>query len=61
MIFKTQEDFTNKVNKLILEGKEQGFSTKGISDKWHTFDDLYYHRMILTYVILKSYPSISWK
>lgn len=57
----TQEDFTEKVNKLILEGKEQGFSTKDISDKWHTYGDLYYHRMILTYVILKSYPSLSWK
>ena len=36
MRFKTQEDFTEKVNKLILQGKEQGFSTKSISDKWHT-------------------------
>ena len=61
MKFKTQEDFTEKVNKLILEGKEQGFSTEGISDKWHTFEELYYHRVILTYVILKSYPSLSWK
>lgn len=59
--FYSQEDFTDKINKLILEGKEQSFSTKGISDKWHTFDELYYHRMILTYVILKSYPSLSWK
>lgn len=59
--FYSQEDFTDKINKLILEGKEQGFSTKGISDKWHTFGDLYYHRMILTYMILKNYPSLSWK
>lgn len=61
MTFKTQEDFTEKINELILEGKEQGFSTKDISDKWHTFGDLYHHRMILTYVILKSYPDLSWK
>lgn len=61
MRFKTQKDFTDKINNLILEGKEQGFSTKGISDKWHTFGDLYYHRMILTCVILKNYPSLSWK
>lgn len=61
MRFKTQKNFTNKINNLILEGKEQGFSTKGISDKWHTFGDLYYHRMILTYVVLKNYPSLSWK
>lgn len=59
--FNSQEDFTDKINKLILEGKEQGFSTKDISDKWHTFDELYYHRMILTYLVLKTYPDLSWK
>ena len=59
--FKTQEDYIDKINKLILDGKEQGFSTKGISDKWHTFRDLYYHRMVLTYVVLKNYPNLSWK
>ena len=42
MKFNSQENFTDKINKLILQGKEQGFSTKGISDKWHTFGDLYY-------------------
>ena len=59
--FNSQGDFTDKINKLILEGKEQGFSTKDISDKWHTFGDLYYHRMILTYIVLKNYPNLSWK
>lgn len=59
--FNSQEDFTDKINKIILEGKDQGFSTKDISDKWHTFGDLYYHRMILTYIILKNYPNLSWK
>lgn len=61
MRYKTQEDFTDRINELILEGKEQGFSTKNISDKWHTFGDLYEHRMILTYVITKNYPMFSWK
>ena len=43
-----QEDcLTKTINKMILEGKEKGWSSKGISDKWHTFDELYYHRMIL--------------
>ena len=59
--FNSQGDFTDRINKLILEGKEQGFSTKNISDKWHTFGDLYYHRMVLTYMILKNYPNLSWK
>ena len=53
--FSSQEDFTDKINKLILEGKDQGFSTKNISDKWHTFRDLYYHRMVLTYIVIKNY------
>ena len=61
MDFEIQEDFTRKINGLILQGKDQGFSTKDISDKWHTFGDLYYHRMILTYMVLKNYPSLSWK
>ena len=61
MRFKTQEDFTEKVNKLILQGKEQGFSTKSISDKWHTFEELYYHRMILFSIILNQNKTISWK
>lgn len=61
MNFETQEDFTRKINGLILQGKDQGFSTKDISDKWHTFGDLYYHRMILTYMVLKNYPNLSWK
>lgn len=59
--FNSQEDFTDRINKLILQGKDQEFSTKGISDKWHTFGDLYYHRMILTYMVLKNYPNLSWK
>lgn len=59
--FNSQEDFTDKINKLILQGKNEGYYTKDISDKWHTFDELYYHRMILTYIILRNYPSLSWK
>ena len=59
--FKTQEQFTKEINNLILEGKNQGYSTNGISDKWHTFGDLYYHRMILFYMIMKVFPDKSWK
>ena len=59
--FKTQEQFTKEINNLILEGKRQGYSTDYISDKWHTFGDLYYHRMILFYMIMKGFPDKSWK
>lgn len=61
MIFNNQKEFSDKINELILQGKEQGYSTKDISDKWHTFQELYYHRMILFFTILETYPAISWK
>lgn len=61
MKFKSQEHFTQIINDLILCGKRQGFSTKGISDKWHTFDELYYHRMILFLMVSKLNPEKSWK
>ena len=37
--FNSQEDFTDKINKLILRGKDQGFSVKGILDKWYAFNE----------------------
>lgn len=32
-----------------------------ISDGSHTFDELYFHRMILFLSILKEHPDLSWK
>lgn len=58
---RNEKTYTSYINNLILEGKEKGFSTKGISDKWHTFDELYYHRMILTLCLAKLLPNHSWK
>lgn len=58
---KDQERFTNEVNEIILDGKSQGLSTKGISDKWHTFDELYYHRMVLFAIICNQNKDIAWK
>lgn len=52
---------TGIINDYILLQKEKGFSTKNISDKWHTFGDLYYHRMILTLCLAKLLPHYSWK
>lgn len=46
---------------MILIAKEEGWSTKDVSDKWHTFDELYYHRMILFLCLQLKYPSLSWK
>ena len=43
-----QNEITNHINNLIIENKKRGWSSKDVSDKWHTFGELYYHRMILT-------------
>ena len=50
-----------EINKAIEELKEQGVSRKQISDGWHTFGDLYYHRMILTLVICKQNKDRAFK
>ena len=56
-----QAEITKIINETILKYKEEGFSTKDISDKWHTFDELYYHRMILFLTIQKAYKDKAWK
>ena len=58
---KTQKFFTKLINKSILVLKNRGFSTKDISDKWHTFGDLYYHRMMLTQALSIALEDIAWK
>lgn len=32
-----------------------------VSDGFHSFDDLYMHRMFLTYMLCKAKPEMSWK
>ena len=55
-------DLLNNINKTILEAKDkQLISTKEISDGYHTFGDLYTHRIVLFSVICNSYPKLSWK
>lgn len=58
---KSFKEMTNEINDKILEYKELGWSTKNISDKWHTFDELYYHRMILFLTIQLAHKDKSWK
>jgi hypothetical protein len=31
------------------------------SDGYHTFDELYEHRMVLTAALMKAHPDISWR
>lgn len=54
-------EITEGINNQILKYKKLGWSTKDISDKWHTFEELYYHRMILFLTIQLAYKNKSWK
>ncbi|HFI0736387.1 TPA: hypothetical protein ACGO6E_000602 [Streptococcus suis] len=56
-----QKNFTDTLNSLILYAKSQGVSTKDISDEWHTFGELYYHRMILTLALMRQNKDKAWK
>lgn len=50
-----------EINRDIRELKAEGGRADSISDKWHTFGELYFHRAVLFSVILNSNKSISWK
>lgn len=52
---------TDTINNMILDAKETGWSTKDVSDEWHTFGELYYHRMILFLTIQLANREKSWK
>lgn len=41
--------------------RKEGISRKKISDGYHSFEDLYFHRMILFSLLLNSNKEISWK
>lgn len=49
------------INKKIQELKSQGGMVEEVSDGYHTFDELYYHRMILTAVIADQNKENAWK
>ncbi len=57
----TDDDLTKAINKMIVDAKETGWSSKGISDKWHTFDELYFHRMVLFLSLQLAHKGKSWK
>ena len=49
------------INNQIYQLKNLGLSRKEITDGWHTFEELYYHRMMLTLALAKSHLEHSWK
>ena len=61
MRLEDDDDLTKSINKMIVDAKETGWSSKSISDKWHTFDELYFHRMILFLSLQLAHKDRSWK
>lgn len=49
------------INAQIRELSERGVSRKQISDGYHTFDELYYHRMVLFSIICNQNKGKAWK
>lgn len=60
-IFGERDVEIDKINEILESLKEEGISRKGISDGYHTFEELYYHRMILSLRILQDHKDVSWK
>lgn len=50
-----------QINELIAQLRESDISTKNISDTYHTFGELYYHRALLFCVICSQNKEIAWK
>lgn len=51
-------DLINAVN---IKLRDEGVSRKEITDGYHTFDELYYHRMVLFSIICNQNKEIAWK
>ena len=50
-----------EINEHIVALKEIGISRKNVTDGYHTFDELYFHRMVLFSMILNQNKNRSWK
>lgn len=55
--------FARMINEKIADAKETGVidSVGGVSDGYHTFDELYHHRAILFASICNLMPHLAWK
>lgn len=49
------------INKELANMRDDGYSRKEISDGYHTFDELYYHRMVLFSIICNQNAKVAWK
>ena len=59
-IMEQKEINTKKIQKFIDENKDSIYIGK-INDGDHSFDDLYYHRMVLFSIICNQNKDIAWK
>lgn len=50
-----------EIQEEILKAKRQGEDISLLNDEWHSFDDLYYHRMMLFAIICNTYKDKAWK
>lgn len=50
-----------QINNQLVELRDKGISRKDISDGYHSFGELYYHRMILFSIICNQNKDIAWK
>ena len=50
-----------KINEIVKELEKEDISRGEISDGYHTFNELYYHRMLLFSIICNQNKEIAWK
>lgn len=56
-----QQGMTEQANGIISIMKNHDLSARYVSDGYHTFDELYYHRMILFSIICEQFKKYAWK
>ncbi len=62
MIFECESNMSRQeFIQSYIEGNTSQIKTGEISDGYHTFNELYHHRMLLFAVICKAYKEASWK
>lgn len=55
------EGTISTINNFLKFLRDEGISRNGVSDGYHTFEELYYHRMILFSLICKAHKDKAWK
>jgi hypothetical protein len=57
-----KNNYHDNINELIVAMKDKNIlNTKKISDKWHTFGELYIQRLYLFSIICNQNKDIAWK